>query len=137
MSINHGPRSLTDGERERLKDAPPPLPYRPAADTPAIPTEVDGVALIAAERRRQVEAEGYTPEQDKGQSRGLSLAASCYAVPAYRRWRDTHGTPDRWPWAERYWKPTPDDRIRELVKAGALIAAAIDSLMAEGGGDDD
>ena len=60
-----------------------------------------------------------------------------------------------WPWAERWWKPglfslssgeervftlegedpTPEQhralRIRELEKAGALIAAAIDSLLAE------
>jgi len=27
-----------------------------------------------------------------------------------------------------HWKPTPDDRVRELVKAGALIAAEIDRL---------
>jgi hypothetical protein len=29
-----------------------------------------------------------------------------------------------------YWKPTPNDAVRQLVKAGALIAAAIDSLAA-------
>jgi hypothetical protein len=27
------------------------------------------------------------------------------------------------------WKPSPDDRFRELVKAGALIAAEIDRLL--------
>jgi hypothetical protein len=27
-----------------------------------------------------------------------------------------------------WWKPTPSDRIRELTKAGALIAAEIDRL---------
>jgi hypothetical protein len=40
--------------------------------------------------------------------------------------------PGWWPWAERFWKPTPDDRVRELVKAGALIAAEIDRLTAKG-----
>jgi hypothetical protein len=37
-----------------------------------------------------------------------------------------------WPWDPKWWKPTPEDRIRELEKAGALIAAAIDSLLADG-----
>jgi hypothetical protein len=32
------------------------------------------------------------------------------------------------PWGESWWKPTPEDRVRELVKAGALIAAEIDRL---------
>jgi hypothetical protein len=31
-----------------------------------------------------------------------------------------------WPWDESWWKP--GDRIRELAKAGALIAAEIDRL---------
>jgi hypothetical protein len=33
-----------------------------------------------------------------------------------------------WPWDKGWWKPTPDNRIRELEKAGALIAAEIDRL---------
>lgn len=33
-----------------------------------------------------------------------------------------------WPWDDKYWKPTPEDRIKELSKAGALIAAQIDYL---------
>lgn len=36
--------------------------------------------------------------------------------------------PLRWPWEAEAFKPTPDDRVRELVKAGALIAAEIDRL---------
>ena len=38
------------------------------------------------------------------------------------------GIPPTWPWDESWFKPTPDDRIRELVKAGALILAEIDRL---------
>ena len=33
-----------------------------------------------------------------------------------------------WPWDLEWFKPSPYDRIRELVKAGALIAAEIDRL---------
>ena len=35
---------------------------------------------------------------------------------------------DHWPWSETYWNPNPNDRIHNLVRAGALIAAEIDRL---------
>jgi len=80
-----------------------------------------GATLIAAERRRQIDVEGYTLGHDQyGHSGGLVAAAACYLAPP------AAGVPRRWPWPTRYWKPTPEDRIRELVKAGALIAAEID-----------
>ena len=92
-----------------------------------------GLRLIAAERERQVEAEGWTPEHDDQHRHGLlALAAASYATPPYyRRLRKSDDTdemvPDTWPewWP---WKPSPENRIRELTKAGALIAAEIDRL---------
>ena len=42
------------------------------------------------------------------------------------------GAPYLWPWRPSWWKPTPDDRVRELVKTGALIAAEIDRLRRRG-----
>ena len=89
-------------------------------------TEKTGVELIAAERERQVEVEGWTSGHDKAHRRGqLSDAAACYALAGKRK----DGDPVRyWPWDMHYWKPTPKDRVRELVKAGALIAAEIDRL---------
>jgi hypothetical protein len=36
--------------------------------------------------------------------------------------------PCGWPWDAEWFRPVPKDRIRELVKAGALIAAEIDRL---------
>jgi hypothetical protein len=93
-----------------------------------------GADLIAAERQRQISAEGWTPEHDDAHTwPSLAVAAACYATPASLR--DCHvrdGIPQEprtWPWAGRFWKPTPDDRVRELVKAGALIAAEIDRLV--------
>ena len=84
-----------------------------------------GIELIAAERERQIKEEGWTPEHD-AQHTGdeLARAAVCYALPD--RIPDT--IPLVWPWAEEWFKPTPGDRIRELTKAGALIAAEIDRL---------
>jgi hypothetical protein len=98
-----------------------------------------GVELIAAERQRQIDQEGWTPEHDDQHRAGeLGQAAACYADPGREtrpRWVEgisgrmaRAAIPLRWPWEYGSWKPTPDDRLRELVKAGALIAAEIDRL---------
>jgi len=96
-----------------------------------------GVELIAEERQRQIEAEGFTKEHDAEHKNGeLAKAAICYADPdvyyhqenRYLKFRKPN---DFWPWDVRWFKPT--DRIRDLVKAGALIAAEIDRLQAQKG----
>ncbi len=84
-----------------------------------------GVRLIAEERKRQVEEEGWTAEHDATHvNNEMPDAAICYLVD--QQHRDYEAFP--WPWDDKWWKPTPDDRVRELVKAGALIAAEIDRL---------
>ncbi len=96
-----------------------------------------GTELIAEERARQISKEGWNAGHDDGHDEGeLAKAAMCYAAPAGIRddveyehrdrkvtWLDGH-----WPWGREWWKPTPENRVRELVKAGALIAAEIDRL---------
>jgi hypothetical protein len=101
---------------------------------------MNGVELIAAERKRQVEAEGYTAAHDDAHVNSeIALAGACYAIPdgddrAELIEFPSHTTIDGmriaplWPWAHRWYKRTPLDRVRELVKAGALIAAEIDRL---------
>mgnify|MGYP000876494395 CR=1 FL=1 len=87
---------------------------------------------IAAERRRQIEVEGWTPEHDDEHDGGeLAIAASCYATVAAwdnrARVRDNFKVrPPFWPWDYRWWKPTT--RRRDLIKAGALILAEIERL---------
>jgi hypothetical protein len=84
---------------------------------------IDGASLIAAERQRQIEQEGYSPEHDEHHGQGqLGMAAKAYLT----------GNGAAWPWDEESWKPT-GDVVRDLVKAGALIAAEIDRLMAQDG----
>lgn len=85
---------------------------------------VDGISLIAAERDRQVSSEGWTPTHDDAYSKlELVRAAVAYAL---------HGTNQRivpdsfWPWHLDWWRPS--DNVRNLVKAGALIAAEIDRI---------
>lgn len=82
---------------------------------------------IAAERRRQVEVEGWTPEHDDGHRRGeLAFAGASYAVISSGQISDVIVARQLWPWDRNYWKPT--DRRRDLVKAGALIIAEIERL---------
>ncbi len=86
---------------------------------------MNGAQLIATERRRQIKVEGWTARHDDGHAYGeLALAAQCYAESELRK----GGDPERaWPWNLEWWKPS-NDPIRNLVKAGALIAAEIDRL---------
>ena len=82
---------------------------------------------IEAERRRQIEVEGWTPEHDDQHERGeLALAASCYAESSANCWRSPRAVPRAWPWSCRFWKPI--GRRRSLIKAAALIVAEIERL---------
>lgn len=92
---------------------------------PAIPYSKAAVDVLA-ERLRQVEVEGWTPEHDDEHGRGdLICAAYCYAK--YANWPAFKDTPPiDWPWDARSWKP--GDARRNLVKAGALILAEIERL---------
>lgn len=89
------------------------------------------IELIAEERQRQIEVEGYTPDHDDQHGYGeLAMAAMCYAMLPI--WRPAEMAPLGWPWSSpepmNGFKPTPDDRIRELVKAAALCVAEIERL---------
>jgi hypothetical protein len=89
-----------------------------------------GIEIIAAERERQITQEGWSLEHDAQYSNGeLTDAAICYASNRPKEQGFMLPIPSRWPWHRDWWKPTPDDRIRELAKAGALIAAEIDRLL--------
>lgn len=88
------------------------------------------IELIAKERERQINIEGWTSEHDKKHDKGeLALAAAAYALAEeIRDETKSNRSPYWWPWENRYWRPTPNDRTRELVKAGALIVAEIERL---------
>lgn len=78
---------------------------------------------VLAERRRQVEQEGWTPEHDDAYQYGeLGRAAACYA--AHKPFDDRGNM--NWPWPAQWWKP--GTARRNLVKAAALILADIERI---------
>jgi hypothetical protein len=88
-----------------------------------------GIELIAEERKWQIEVEGWTVDHDKEHDCAeLAFAAATYAPPSFTTTKDFKRI-HLWPWDKGWWKPS-DDRIKELTKAGALIAAEIDRLNA-------
>lgn len=120
-----------------------------------------GIQLIAAERKRQIEKEGWTPEHDAEHDDGsLALVAALYAAPVHLYERLDYALcaefQDPWPeswdtcWDKRreYGDSdgvdvadpktyTPAQRLDLLVKAGALIAAEIDRLQRPADADPD
>lgn len=103
---------------------------------------MSGAEQIAAERARQIEVEGYTAEHDEEHTEGeLSGAAVAYATLARNQIVSSYdenvvralasGPPpsNLWRWPGSAWRPSVDP-IRNLVRAGALIAAEIDRLEA-------
>lgn len=87
---------------------------------------------VQAERRRQVEVEGFDAGYDNMATRGqIARAASCYALHAGgigTDWPDgiRNGSALFWPWDKEWWKPrTARDN---LVRAGALVLAEIERL---------
>lgn len=88
---------------------------------------------IAAERRRQIEAEGWTPEHDDEHDRDHALprAAACYAIAGTAAGNGpfwiTHLQVPQQVWPYR-WEWKPYDRRRNLVRAAALIVAEIERL---------
>ena len=105
--------------------------------------ESEGIRLIAAERQRQVESEGWSTDHDvRAHCPGdLSDAAACYAAFRDGERSDLYRAVQHpfdcvlgvdygavWP---GHWHPSWDkrgkhNRLRRLVIAGALIAAEID-----------
>ena len=114
--------------------------------SPQADNAATGAELIAAERQRQIDAEGWSPEHDDGHTLGeMAAAGACYALLG-TRWKDSSILGSQlvrhilWPWEDEWFKPTEypeppftadvhvDRHVRDLTKAGALIAAEIDRL---------
>lgn len=85
---------------------------------------MNGIEKITFERIRQIEVECFTPDYDSQfMEKELQKAAWCYFMEEKERklilisW---------WPFEKKWWKPSPENRVRELTKAGALFKADYD-----------
>lgn len=86
-----------------------------------------GAQMIAEERARQIQKEGWTPAHDDMHVNGELREAGMTYAAACDDW--SKGDKGRfWPWGKTSFKPS-DDPVRNLVKAGALYAAEIDRLL--------
>lgn len=88
---------------------------------------------VTAERRRQIETEGWDNVHDDGHTNfEMTKAAISYAQAAAISDRDrkrefaAKNVPSRWPWSKNWWKPK--DRRADLVRAAALLIAEIERL---------
>lgn len=102
---------------------------------------MSGAELIAAERQRQIKEERRSATHDDRHRDGeLAKAACAYALPndpttIANLGRSVNLSVSRKAFMPRNWAFKPGDRVRELTKAGALIAAEIDRLQRAGGKD--
>jgi hypothetical protein len=89
---------------------------------------LSGAEMIFAERIRHLKEEGFFPAHDDQWIHGeLAKAALCYLVFTITKSAFFMNVKHEfWPWAPEWWKP--DTNIRNLVKAGSLIAAEIDRI---------
>lgn len=114
--------------------------HPPTASEPVYPSA--GVRLIHAERERQVGVKGWSLDHDDEHTRGeLAWAAAAYAAAPDTVLRLYSATGSReavlrdvWPWSKVHdRRPAPGctlaERMRGLVKGGALLAAEIERLV--------
>lgn len=93
-----------------------------------------GAFAVIAERRRQIDQEGWSRAHDDDLGIGeLAMAGATYAEHAaigvqlssiQRAFDHDDLPPASWPWDRNWWKP--QDFRRDMVRAAALILAEID-----------
>jgi hypothetical protein len=88
--------------------------------------------LVESERSYQMHVEGYTPEHDDEHKEGqLTMAAIAYLlvdVP-HDEW-NAESSRKYWPWHPHGFKP--EDPLRNLLKAAALVQAEIERRLRAG-----
>ena len=104
----------------------------------------NGIEMIAEERQRQIKVEGYDEQHDfKHKVSELIDAANAYVEAARSDYmNETEGLHPEvleqhydsikqltWRWDDKSFKPTTC--LKDLIKAGALIAATIDRILNE------
>lgn len=87
--------------------------------------ELTALDLVVAELGRIRNVKGFSEERDDSYVDGQLIdAAMCYFDTL-----DDGATESRWPWAPEAFKPSEDDRKRELTKGIALALCELDRLI--------
>ncbi|WP_052195899.1 hypothetical protein [Delftia sp. ZNC0008] len=137
VMLQHG---TPEQQSQALAYASGAAPAAPAVDDP-VKVLSQAARDVLAERRRQVEAEGWTPEHDDQHDEGeMCFAAAGYAAVASDNLQaisrdidrdltldDNVYPPTNYPWP-RSWEFKPCTPRRALVKSGALILAEIERI---------
>lgn len=80
------------------------------------------IDLATAEIGRIRNVKGFSEERDDGYDEDdLACAGACYLLP--------HLAAEEWPWGLHTFKPSPDDRKKELTKGIALALCELDRLI--------
>lgn len=83
---------------------------------------------IAAERRRQIDEEGFDLSHDDRHDKSeIAYAAACYVL-AGAQIVFLNVIESLWPWDRKWWKPQGKKKRRLLIIASALIVAEIERL---------
>lgn len=131
--------SLFEQRKKALPEVPFSVFYSEGNEGLRESVPADSARDVLAERRRQIDEEGWTAEHDDVHVRyELALAAVSYAIPfpvlQPGRGSQSPDVPLFWPnsWAPEWYKPgkiyNARDRRRRLVKAAALLLAEIDRV---------
>lgn len=87
---------------------------------------------FTAERLRQVKSKGFSGNHDDKYTQGeLAKAAACYAMGTDKigiSVGHSFWTRILWPWGSAWWKPSKDNRKRDIEKAVALLCAEWERL---------
>lgn len=123
-----------------------PVPAQPNKDVDLILSEViqrfslitkspvgEVLQMFGLERQRQIDKYGYTDEHISQDIENYGEGELAYSAAAYLTTDiyfpevdlPTSLSKMLFQWDLMYFKPTPEDRIKELVKAGAMITAEI------------
>lgn len=99
-------------------------PTRQSVNRPSL--RALAIQRIEAERRRQIEIEGWSSEHDDRHADGEMMSAAIAYYMHAKIGRDPvvlrpDGAPLGWPWEAQWWKPKSP--ARDFERAGALVLA--------------
>lgn len=92
------------------------------------------LTLVKAERQKQINKHGYTPEHDDEHTDGsIADAGACYAANNDNLWSfgeyGQTGLKEVWPWDYEFFKKEDHDRKQQLIIAAAFINAEYDRIV--------